>query len=52
MTLRPMAIGLLHDPDVVGLQAQQLDGGTVQRELYRIDPNCETWPNTLNENRY
>jgi hypothetical protein len=23
-----------------------------ERKLYRVDPNCETWPNTLTENPY
>jgi hypothetical protein len=24
----------------------------VERELYRVGPNCETWPNNLTENPY
>jgi hypothetical protein len=27
-------------------------GGLLERKLYRVDPNCETWPNTLTENPY
>jgi hypothetical protein len=23
-----------------------------QQKLYRVGPNCETWPNTLTENPY
>ena len=23
-----------------------------KRKLYRVGPNCETWPNTLTENSY